>query len=219
MPDDYRVFCTCFFPTRPYLTLRGLCKKSNIDRMYLPQNHPIHGDLTIYGLMDTTIEIVDNKWMLSVIPSNNTGFSKAKKKSFALGKFNWTIYNDNTNCNEGQPYTTELKLTGCQEDEFTCSDGQCVRMVERCDQLVDCRDESDESDCNLLVLKKSYNKKVPPITATSSTNFTIVPVPVNISIILMKIVSLEEVSHIIQLQFGIVLKWRENRAIYHNLKK
>ena len=34
----------------------------------------------------------------------------------------------------------------------------------------------------------------------------------------MKIVSLEEVSHTIQLQFGIILEWNEVRAKYHNLK-
>ena len=45
-----------------------------------------------------------------------------------------------------------------------------------------------------MVLKESYNMKVPPITTVSSTDFTIVPAPVNISIVLMKIVKLLEVT-------------------------
>ena len=91
-------------------------------------------------------------------------------------------------------------------------------MEERCDQLANCRDESDEDNCQLLMLKGNYNNKVPPITTVSPTNFTIVPAPVYVSISLMKIVSIEEVSHMITLQFEIVLNWNEVRATYQNLK-
>ena len=41
-----------------------------------------------------------------------------------------------------------LKLSGCNpevlsEGKFTCDDGQCVTMEQRCDQVPDCRDKSD----------------------------------------------------------------------------
>ena len=61
-----------------------------------------------------------------------------------------------------EPYATDLKLSGCKEGNFTCNDGQCVSMDKRCNQ---CRDESDERHCNILMLKEGYNKNVPPITA------------------------------------------------------
>ena len=80
----------------------------------------------------------------------------------------------------GQHYTTQLTLTGCKDGQFTCRDGQCVTMEQRCDQLVHCRDKSDERDFQLLVLEDGYNKKVPPISL--SINDTIVPVEVNVSI-------------------------------------
>ena len=35
----------------------------------------------------------------------------------------------------------------------------------------------------------------------------------------MKVVEIEEVDHSIHLQFQISLSWKENRLIYHNLKK
>ena len=69
------------------------------------------------------------------------------------------------------------------------------------------------------MVEDGYNKNIPPITSVSKTDHTVVPVPVNISISLLKIVSMEEVMHKIELQFGIVLEWRENRATYHNLKE
>ena len=46
----------------------------------------------------------------------------------------------------------------------------------------------------------------------------IVPVQVNISISLKKIVKMEEVDHKIMFQFSIILEWMEIRAVYHNLK-
>ena len=67
-------------------------------------------------------------------------------------------------CNNGQPYNITLKLSGCADDEFTCSDGQCINMNSRCDQIINCRDESDEQNCKCLVLKNGYNKAVPPFT-------------------------------------------------------
>ena len=65
------------------------------------------------------------------------------------------------------------------------------------------------------MLKAGYNKEIPPIT---SENKTTIPVPVNISITLLKVVSIEEEDHAIDLQFTITLEWRDNRATYHNLK-
>ena len=53
-------------------------------------------------------------------------------------------------------------------------------MEERCDQIIDCKDESDEDNCKLLVFKKSHKKKVPPITIDTEDK-TITPVMVNVS--------------------------------------
>ena len=91
-------------------------------------------------------------------------------------------------------------------------------MEERCDQVAQCRDKSDEVTCRRLMLESSYEKTIPPITTISATNFTVVPVPVKVSILLMKIIKMEEVEHKIDLQFQITLQWNENRATFLNLK-
>jgi hypothetical protein len=144
--------------------------------------------------------------------------SKASKVSYVLGTHEWTVTGEVYECHGGQPYTTFLKLSGCSMGDFTCDSGQCVRIEQRCDQLPNCRDESDERGCQLLLVKDGYNKNVPPITSVSDTNMTLVAAPVHISISLLKIVSMEEVQHKIDFQFGIILKWKENRVNYNNLK-
>ena len=91
-------------------------------------------------------------------------------------------------------------------------------MQLRCDQIINCRDKSDEEDCSMLVIENSYNKKVAPFSTVSETDLTIVAVPVNITMVLMNIIEIAEVQHIIGLKFGIMLEWYENRALYYNLK-
>ena len=163
----------------------------------------------------TVISFKDDQWRMDVDLFNTTGLTDAPAGSFGLGKHVWNLQGDSRKCHQGQPYSMELKLTGCREGEFTCSDGQCVRMEERCDQLVHCLDKSDEENCKLLMLENSYNKRVPPIATAGNT---LVPATVTISITLMKVVAIKEVEHKIDLQFGISLSWNENRAKYYNLK-
>jgi hypothetical protein len=67
------------------------------------------------------------------------------------------------------------------------------------------------------VLDDSYNMRVPPVTQGKGNSFY--PAEVAISITLFKIVSMEEVQHSINFQFEIKLQWRENRAVFHNLKQ
>ena len=154
-------------------------------------------------------------WIITDAVSNVTAFSKAKEQTYALGKHMWTVNGDNFECFKKHTYTTELKLSGCLEGQFTCNDGQCVQMDERCNQLPNCRDKSDERDCNILHLEEGYNKRVPPI---SSGKRSLVKVPVSVSIILLKVVDIEEEDLSIELQFEIILEWIENRATFKNLK-
>ena len=103
-------------------------------------------------------------------------------------------------------------MSGCQENEFTCNDGQCVSMDQVCNQLPNCRDKSDERNCKILVLEDGYNKNVPPIPTKAHDK-----VNISVSIDLLKLVDIDEDDYSIEIQFKINLQWKENRATYHNL--
>ena len=91
-------------------------------------------------------------------------------------------------------------------------------MEERCNQIPNCKDSSDERGCEILALKEGYNQRVPPIGITGRKVKTLLPVPVKISLTLHKVVTIDEEGHCIELQFQIRLEWKENRAEYQNLK-
>ena len=65
---------------------------------------------------------------------------------FFNGKFDKTPTCLYTN---GQFHALSL-FQGCQSDEFTCSNGQCIPDNEECDGNSDCNDNSDEhSNCGI----------------------------------------------------------------------
>ena len=90
-------------------------------------------------------------------------------------------------------------------------------MEERCDQIMDCVDESDEDYCKIISFKDNYNKKVPPFTINKMNN-SLVPPKIRVSTQLMNVLAISEFSHTIDLKIGITLRWYENRVLYHNLK-
>ena len=94
----------------------------------------------------------------------------------------------------------------------------CVfSMNERCDQIIQCQDKSDEDKCSLLVFEESYNKLVPPVSFNSSGN-NIIPVSIRVSTSLRNVLEISEFTHTIDLKLGIRLEWYDNRVLFHNLK-
>ena len=146
-----------------------------------------------------------------------SGKSWAAHKTFLLGKHRWSIAFD-SGCNiDGEDIEgiRPLKLTGCNTTgQFTCNDGQCVTMEQRCNQLPDCRDRSDEKNCKVLVLEEGYNPNVPPVPVDDQSNGM---VNVSVSLDVLKLIDIDEEDYSIEIQFSIFMKWVENRATYLNL--
>ena len=94
----------------------------------------------------------------------------------------------------------------------------CVfSMNERCDQIIQCQDKSDEDNCSLLVFEESYNKLVPPISFNTKDK-SYIPVSVRVSTSLRNVLEISESTHTIDLKLGISLEWYDNRVLYYNLK-
>ena len=65
-------------------------------------------------------------------------------------------------CMLGRSYKAQFSFSYCTENEFSCNNGICVSMDQRCDGRSDCDDSSDEEECILIVPDAGYNKfKIP----------------------------------------------------------
>ena len=212
------IACQCEQTFESSLKLLGLCKETHIDREYQIQNHMLDIERLMLVGKSTSIEYDQKQelWLMNVFFFNVTGTSRAPHASFTLGKNTWTIAGDNGCGKNHNSYTTDLKMSGCKDGNFTCYNGQCISMRKRCDQVPNCRDHSDERGCNILVLEEGYNKRVPPVGKNEEDKLT--PVTVNVSMTLLKVVDIKEEDYSIKFQIQITLEWKEIRATYHNLK-
>ena len=204
------IACMCTQDPEIDLQLKGSLPNMMIDRNYkLTSDDQEKRKIRFQGLTQTSITY-DNKaelWIGNMADSNITITSSASHASFILGKQNWTSKGHK----QGDNFVTELKMSGCQKGEFTCNSGKCITMEERCNQKFDCRDESDERNCRVLVLNDGYNKRLPPKNTGDS-------VDVNVSMDILRLVDIDENDYSIKIQFEITLVWKEIRATYHNLK-
>ena len=108
-----------------------------------------------------------------------------------------------------------FKLTTCAENEFTCSNGLCVSILERCDSARHCEDWSDEVDCSFTELPASYMKQFSPIQIVGKS---IIQVPVTLSIWIDDILEVSEIDGSLDLKFGIFMSWIDYQITFHNLK-
>ena len=115
---EYDNCCVCSNKKKHILKLRGLCKYSKIDFLYIPWNtRQDIRKLEYMGKSGTTISFDEDqkKWTLEMSELKTQGTSASPFVSFALGKHQWKIKNDTLECGEGGSYNLDLKLTGCEE--------------------------------------------------------------------------------------------------------
>ena len=81
---------------------------------------------------------------------------EAKAVATLIGKHNVTGTNFWNLSNQELGDTIELNFHACTDDEFPCSNGECVDMTERCNLINKCADLSDEKKCRNLKLNEGY---------------------------------------------------------------
>ena len=106
-----------------------------------------------------------------------------------------------------------ITFTACSDTQFTCSDGNCVAMEQRCDGKINCYDESDEMECQLILFKSSYNKGIsPPPKKYSNVS------KIFISVDIEEILKVDEIGKVIEIKFIFYATWIDSRLTYQNLK-
>ena len=179
--------CTaCTVPESfPKVTLRGLCPDSPYDRTYSIRvdqsgNPFLQGDSSSLIFYDTKL----STWVLwSRYTRNRVATSNHHQYSLIMGVVKFDFKNIPFGICGTRDGNTEhvLKLTTCTDNMFTCDDGGCIDVEERCDDKTDCFDGSDEKNCKKISMSKKYVKGVAPFTMDQDWKNKI-PVGVKISL-------------------------------------
>ena len=135
--------------------------------------------------------------------------------SYPVGRKKWAFY-DNL-CSNGTGELQFLTLTTCKEDEFTCSDGSCQPLDNRCDLKPDCPDSSDEEHCKRVFIPEDYQPDLPPKQGVKGSKLT---EPLELTLTL-EIFSFDKIQTI-DMMFSTILRlnisWLDRRLDFLNLR-
>ena len=211
--------CTgCWLPntlsTYVSVTLRGLCPRSKFDSSFEVSNDA-RGYVSYRGKTNTVVSYqpADRKWRMTLVNIPEVwAISNASIESLLMGRHLWTVYND-LDCG-GEEAQLMLSFTTCKEDQFTCDNGLCINILDRCNSRPDCLDLSDEFECRKIDPGPSYQAYIapPPINSTGK-------IIVDVSADIMSILDIDEISSIFQVQFFLHLTWYDSRLRFYNLKE
>ena len=107
-----------------------------------------------------------------------------------------------------------LTISHCHRDEFTCSNGKCVNIDQRCDGITQCVDGSDEQNCRLVVPSIGYNKFLVPPPLEMNQQLRI-----NISYDFKMILYIDEEENFMRVNFNLQKEWYNSFLTFQNLKQ
>ena len=133
----------CMFTQEPSFTIRGLCKDAVMDTQYKLADH-VPGDGTQGVNADTRSYVgpkgwvisrnkTDARWRMSHYYYTDLTLTMLDADALPVGRHKWLV--ENNVCNEGLTSPEELLISGCDDTQFTCDDGKCLDISQRCNNV------------------------------------------------------------------------------------
>ena len=130
----------------------------------------------------------DKTWMITHYYYTNMYLIMQDIDALPMGRHRWRV--ENNVCNGGITNYQDLLISGCEEGDFTCDDGKCLDISQRCNNIEvkydtlsllvhfkffqECDDVSDEKSCKTVYVDpEKYLKTKPPPSIEKSTKLPI----------------------------------------------
>ena len=196
------------------VSLRGNCQKSKFDSKFEVDNDE-RGYVSYRGETGTKVSYdpADRQWVMVVVNKPSVrAVSNSSMASLVMGLHWWTVYNDL----ECVPTQTELilSLTTCSDQQFTCNNGLCIHILDRCNRRPDCLDKSDEFDCKTISRNPDYQHNIAPPPQHLQEKINI-----DVTMDIISILDIAERHSMFQVQFFLHLTWHDSRLQFHDLKQ
>ena len=192
-------FCfICEFEKNPMVTLKGLCETTTYAFNYYFESTNAY-----LGYVGGSITNENGVWIMTNVPGTEVIISEVQD-AHLIGRMNWLVQDSFCSLeNKSQQLTVSI----CRlSTEFTCTSGQCIGLMQRCDNLQHCDDNSDEEDCVILTPIEGYNPLEPPQLAEGWSNL----------LTTVDIVQFDEIDNMqskLTLTMDITISWTDPRIL------
>ena len=201
--------CTiCSFIEMPIFTVKGICSQnSQLDLSYYFVANNSHQISEYEGYKKSNMTLQNFTWTLE-----DAGVLATATSDYPIGRKQWN-YIDRA-CGMKAKAETSLTLSRCHfGKEFTCDSGQCVSLEKRCNKINDCDDASDEEQCSLVQIPKSYDKILSPVKYDEINN----PVHLLTQINIINVDIVDALHMQIGITFEAQIKWNDDRLNFRNI--
>ncbi|XP_071530778.1 glycine receptor subunit alpha-3-like [Panulirus ornatus] len=194
------------------LYLRGLCFETE-HRTHFRWFGYAGGRPLFRGFYNYVIMWDEDKelWLLRHAETNETLAWLENTEGYPLGRHKWS--SNGSLCDESLPNSLHLSLSLCTEEQFACASGHCLDNHSRCNLFHDCEDGSDEENCSVVGVRAGYQKHLPPRGHHDS------PLEITPGITLTRISDVDGISMVINLEFLLLLTWRDERVSFRHLDR
>nr|XP_045625856.1 uncharacterized protein LOC123775072 [Procambarus clarkii] len=213
--DSYQFCVACEFthPSMLYLKGPALCTASPFNQEYVIGSR--QGSRTsLEGYFDSDIfwDLENSTWIIKSlkIPGAVARWKPEGKDLYPLGTKTWVMGGKVCDLQVGEE--VNLTLSVCGGGEFTCSDGTCINLTQRCDLRINCPDQSDEASCSAVSLPDTYRNTIPPPPTKEGQ-----PLDIYFFIDIISFLSIATEDLTFTTTMSLHLRWQDVRLTYHNL--